>query len=462
MNQTTIVGQIKISDSLYPYSYNKTEEKITVYLGNHFVSLPEDTDTFVGQKYETQTEDKTLYKLCFPFSNEYMSIEEGSIVYYSLGNKISPVDYIIENYKENSRYSEIRFQFPELNYFIPSINRATIENQQIVISRLAEELLCFDFEYQNIIVNITFLSKMNCRKNVKATIETISEVKVKFAETDDIEFIRSLYEIIRCFFAFICNRKNIGLRKAVLVGKYPYKKNQEGKIVEVYSSTTQEIIFSQKFLEPEENDSIVAKTPHYSLFSEKISELFKLFSTEVNEYGPIVNSNSIHHSIKYRNLIDLEQSLHITATFEFYLKTLLPEISSQSTLDFFHDLEDLLEKYIEENKGKKREKAKEFKKRLNPNVALKDKIIKVYNGYSTWEPLKPILIEFFGENISGIAETANLWRNELAHEKREYQPSEDVIRAVRLIEHINYCIVLRKAGYNDEQIKNIVSEILTR
>ena len=34
--------------------------------------------------------------------------------------------------------------------------------------------------------------------------------------------------------------------------------------------------------------------------------------------------------------------------------------------------------------------------------------------------------------------------------------------AVRLVEHMNYCIVLRKAGYDDDQIKAIITEILVR
>lgn len=95
-------------------------------------------------------------------------------------------------------------------------------------------------------------------------------------------------------------------------------------------------------------------------------------------------------------------------------------------------------------------------------MSLKEKVLKAYEGYSNWESLKPILSEWFGQDVSSLADSANLWRNELAHEKREYQPDVDVVYAVRLIEHINYCIVLRKAGYTDEQIKNIVSEILTR
>ena len=88
--------------------------------------------------------------------------------------------------------------------------------------------------------------------------------------------------------------------------------------------------------------------------------------------------------------------------------------------------------------------------------------MKAYDGYATWQTLRPILSEWFGDDVTALASAANLWRNELAHEKREYQPDINVINAVRLIEHINYCIILRHAGYEDEQIKSILSEILAR
>ena len=198
------------------------------------------------------------------------------------------------------------------------------------------------------------------------------------------------------------------------------------------------------------------------MFSEKLPELFRLFSEETIESIATVNGNSIHHSIKYRNLIDLEQSLHITATFEYYVRTLLPEMSSSSTLAFINDLGVLLAEYIANCSGKKKQKAQKFKKSLNPQLALESKIQKAYDGYSTWQPLKPILAEWFGDDISALASAANSWRNELAHEKREYQPDVDVVNAIRLVEHINYCIVLRQAGFNDEQIKAIISDILIR
>ena len=44
----------------------------------------------------------------------------------------------------------------------------------------------------------------------------------------------------------------------------------------------------------------------------------------------------------------------------------------------------------------------------------------------------------------------------------EYCPDVKAIRAIRLVEHLNYCIILRKAGYSNEEIKNIIQEILAR
>lgn len=458
----SITGSIRISDYDYPFSYEKETERITVYLGMRAISVSENMSIVIGQKYGVMNGGKILYKLSVPLLNDSMTFENGKPKYVSLANQIRSVEYFIEDYQNNSKYTEMRLQFPELNYFIPSTSRAAISNEQIVVSRIKETLYAFNFKYHDTDVNISFNTKMDGKSGVKTTVETISEISLTFPETDDLEYLIGLYEVVRCFFAFICNRKNIGLRNAVLIGKYPTKKSHNDTIVESVTSTKQRIVFSQKYLEDKEAEKQVAKTPNIGLFSDKISELFCLFSEETKESIATVNGNSIHHSIKYRNLIDLEQSLHITATFEYYVRTLLPEMSSSSTLAFINDLNMLLDEYIEKNSGKKKRKAQKYKRSLNPQIALEDKIQKVYDGYLTWEPLKHILKEWFGDDISCLASAANLWRNELAHEKREYQPSEDVVNAIRLVEHINYCIVLRYAGYNDEQIKVIISDILIR
>ncbi len=462
MTEQTITGSIRISDYDYPFSYQNETEKITVYLGNKAITVPEDMDTVVGQKYGIMTGGKVLFKLGCSLSNDCMTFEDGQPKYVSLANQIRSIEYFIEDFQENSQYTEMRLQFPELDYFIPSRSRAKVSDEEITISRAKEILCSFGFKYHGVDATISFIAKMDGRSGVKTTAETISEVAILFPATDDLDFICGLYDVVRCFFSFVCNRQNIGLRNAVLIGEFPSKSIKSGKIVDVNRYTSQKIFFSQKYLEPEEDNKRIAKTPNIRLFSEKIAELFRLFSEETEESVATVNRNSIHHSIKYRNLIDLEQSLHITATFECYARTLLPEMSSASTLEFLSDLSIMLDEYIEKNSGKKKQKAQKFQKSLSPQIPLEDKVKKIYGGYSTWQSLTPILSEWFGEDVSVVAKAANSWRNELAHEKREYQPTIDVVKAIRLIEHINYCIVLRQAGYCDEQIKAIIEEILVR
>ena len=87
---------------------------------------------------------------------------------------------------------------------------------------------------------------------------------------------------------------------------------------------------------------------------------------------------------------------------------------------------------------------------------------KVIDGYDGWSPVKPILKDWFGNDYELLMKAANDWRNELAHEKRSYEPDLNTVKAVRLVEHLNYCIVLRKAGYNDDEISAILECTLAR
>lgn len=91
-----------------------------------------------------------------------------------------------------------------------------------------------------------------------------------------------------------------------------------------------------------------------------------------------------------------------------------------------------------------------------------EKMRKVIDGYDGWSPVKPILKDWFGNDYELLMKAANDWRNELAHEKRSYEPDLNTVKAVRLVEHLNYCIVLRKAGYNDDEISAILECTLAR
>lgn len=457
-----INGMTTICGRDIPFCFDTEKESITVYIGSSSIEIPEGMNTIVGQKLGMLTGGCTLFKLSVPFSNDCLAISGTEAKSVSCSNQIREVEYSIDDYAAGSRYTEMRLRFPELDYILPSMPRATIVGNDIVFSREKDSVYCFDINYCGKTINVSFVRASEAQANVKTTATTYSELQLKFQNTDDLEFLCDLYFSVRGFFEFICNRKNIGLRSVVLIGEYPRKKIEDGKIVDALGYTKQTMFFSQKYLEPIEELKQVKKAPNIGLFSERLQDLFQLFFEEKEGNGAIANGSSSHPSVKYRNLIDLEQSLHITAAFEYYVRTLLPEISSQETIEFLKDIEALVDGYIENATGKKKKKAKDFKKSLMPQISLEDKVLKVYGGYENWDSLLPILAEWFGDDVSELASAANLWRNELAHEKREYQPDVNVILAVRLVEHLNYCIILRKAGYNDEAIKSILAEVLVR
>ena len=95
--------------------------------------------------------------------------------------------------------------------------------------------------YRDAIVSVSFYRGAEAFFSVKATAETVSEVSIKFPETGDLEYISDLYLSVRGFFSFICNRQNIGLRNAMLIGRYPTKTLKEGKVVDKLGHTRQKL-----------------------------------------------------------------------------------------------------------------------------------------------------------------------------------------------------------------------------
>lgn len=446
-----------------PIFYDESTEKITVYFGDEGVALPDHMNKIIVKRLGVLTDGLILYKLSVPLFNTCAIMDGDPLVNVAQGTQNSDVDYYIRDYKPESTYTEMRLQFAELNYFLPSTGRAEITDKQIILSREKDQIYNFDIIFKGSEINISFEAKTKATSNCQVNTETYSELTLKFPETSDMDFLIELYIRTRNFFAFVCNRQNIALRDAMLIGSYMGKGlDEEKRVVDKEYRTQQKICFNQKYLEPLESTKNSKKVLSIGCFASKLQELFQLFFEKEGEEEALVNSGSIHRSFKYRNLIDLEHSLHITATFEYYVRAILPEMSSALTIEFIEDMKKLLDEYISSTSGKKKAKAQSFRKGLKPQISLEEKILKAYNGYGDWASLSEVLLEWFGGDVSDLADAANKWRNELAHEKREYCPDVKAIRAIRLVEHLNYCIILRKAGYSNEEIKNIIQEILAR
>lgn len=106
--EQSIAGSIRISESDYPFSYEKETERITVYLGTKAITIPDDSEIVIGQKYGMMTGGKILYKLSVPLSNNCMTFENGKPKFVSVATQIRSVEYYIEDYQEGSKYTQMK------------------------------------------------------------------------------------------------------------------------------------------------------------------------------------------------------------------------------------------------------------------------------------------------------------------------------------------------------------------
>jgi hypothetical protein len=451
-----------------PFHYENGE--IVFYLGGGICALEEGATSVVGQCHTALTGGKIFFHFPTPIGNfgTMNSTDElgnRQVQAISMGNIKHNVDFYVENYEEQSEFTQMRFAFSELDYFLPSGNACSLcgtegNLTELMFSRTPKELAEFVFYYLGHQIKFSLRIYAEGKCGTRSTAMTKTELLLKFEKTGDLDFFVNLFGLVSDAFCFICNRRNITLEGATLVGerlqKYPLHKDGKTIIDERLVSTSQTLVIINKYKESLESEKVIQKTIRYNTLSAGFKQLFSLFVDNK------VSVLSVHSSVAARNLIDLKQSLHTSAAFEHYYREYIPDTPSEEAMEFYNEIQSLLQEYAESHTGKKKKKAKSLMKGISPEPSLMDKILKVYRGCAGWTSLDDVLGEWFGNQVDDLAEIANEWRNELAHEKREYDPDLRVVKAIRLVEHLNYCIVLRQAGYCDEQIKTILEDLLVR
>lgn len=80
----------------------------------------------------------------------------------------------------------------------------------------------FPIEYKGKAVTFSLRISNNFHYSIKGSAETESALILEFDETDDFKFFYELYYLILHFFSFVCNRQNIALDSATLLGKSTY------------------------------------------------------------------------------------------------------------------------------------------------------------------------------------------------------------------------------------------------
>ncbi len=422
---------------------------LELFLGGSTFTFKKGVKVIIGKKHGTVNGGLILFHLALPLEN-FVSLKTPNYIEgvsdevpISTGTVKYEVDFYIDNYVDDSKFTRMEFSFAELKYFIPSSKMCNYfsENRNLEFIGKPKIIKSFNFKYKGRSVTLTLKLTTDYKLSNKWRAETDSILVFEFAETDDYNFFLDLYRLVHSLFSFLCNRQNISLEKAFLK--------------DIFVSSELNVI--NKYKEKNEDSQVIAKTIKYCILSSAFEGLFSMFLDDK------VSVLSMHSSRAARSLLDLKQCLQITAAFEYYHRTFLPEISSDETIQVYDDIRRLIKEYVDAQSGNKKKKAQHLLNALSPAVSLSDKICKVYYGYDSWSGVETILSEHFkNDNISKLASVANIWRNDLAHEKREYEPDQNVIAAIRLVEYLNYCIVLRKAGYADDEIKIILGEILTR
>lgn len=378
-------------------------------------------------------------------------------------NYSQAVDWVIKQYQPESVFNAVQFSFAELQYFCPSTSVVKAVDEEVVFDRTPKVIKEFDVSVGGVCCHISF--EVSCCGNyglARSQMEAVSKIIVSFPETDDLGFIEAIYCIVDAVFAFLCNRRNTKCLSMELCGNYKTKTLDHKKIVDVVRPYHCYMYFLNKYREDPENEKTIAKSFYSAMMLPYIDELFRLISEDIcSTKGETANISisSIHPSLKRRNLIDLQQSLHITAAFEFYVRRYLPEMVEEK--DRHVILKMLLMEFANKNTGDTKKLAKSLAENVIREPSLENKITKVYKGYKDWDGVRDCVEdEWFSDDVSILAKSANDWRNELAHEKRSYEPNIEAIRAIRLVEHLNYIIVLRKLGCKDSEIKEFLTNVL--
>jgi len=272
------------------------------------------------------------------------------------------VDFVVKDFEIGAQYSEARFTFAELQYFCPSTNVVKLlENDDVLFQGKSEAIRHFDVEIDGKKCEISFVvSGKGEYALANSNMRAESTILVKFEKTDDFDFLEKIYLLVDSVFAFICNRRNTTCTSMELVGSFLARRPVNGKIVEEPRRLKSEMYFIDKFRDEPESKDIAGKAIKAIPLFYHIGGLFVLMADDLSRSDADDPANisitSIPPSVERRRLIDLQQSLHITAAFEFYVRRYMPDMVKEEP---HHSvLRNYLQEFIDNHTGKEKKLAK--------------------------------------------------------------------------------------------------------
>lgn len=435
-----------ITDPKVAFSFEG--DQLTLYAGLTPVSL-------VGKESITGAAINTPYKYYFRLP----SIDCQSMI----GNIHVNTIYCVEGFEGDQRYSQMIFSFPALDYFLANV--LFEKNQPSLITEDKEYNWKYECNFRGQALSFLFTTQRESIGSTNYKYTWRGMLRISCEQSFDTDFAYQVARYVQELFSFIYNRADIALGNVVLLGhEKDSNKNIESEMnemskvkVEVHKPTVRSTLcFSELFTNAAPDFCKYNPEKHVGLtnLESKFGKLICMLFDDKILFSQLTQAE--------KKVYDLKHILCINFDFEYYY-TLLDK--------YFCNSEKVVTKCSEQEKSIQISKLTLSNKLIyifNPNYLLgrdqRNGIQIVNIDEVRWNGISGILSCYYDESLCNkLIDCYVEWRNAEAHAK-DYnvlsKNPQELIESLRFVECMNYSVVLRMAGYSDDEARSIIDRLL--
>jgi len=334
-------------------------------------------------------------------------------------------------------------------------------NSMVAIKKVEQSKKEFKFVFRGVDISASFFVGYIHHTQSKTPIDLKSGLRLSFPETNDINFIVSLSNVVKDFFMFICYRSNIVFEDIEIHQK-------------IKSHLKPDRMHSIKnYLHESKSDNVkkeipknISKTIPYSFVEDHLSSLFN-FIADNKLYTE-------HIPISKRNGFTIGRMILMTAAFEWNANKFLDvEPISKNRSAVVKDVLDELTNGYPEKMGYNRKKRENLDfivstiKDMQISLSVKVKYaLEKYKIviYPFAEALYTLNNHAFDFDVvkKDMSSRIEYHRNAFAHGNIEKEVYSEIILDLLILQWLTYCVVLDQCGYNQKDIITIVDKIFDR
>ena len=413
------------------------------------IDLQSDLEYLIAEDIDTYG-IKVFFINNAPFASDnwkWSSNESKRVYYYmELKSLLQPLSF-----------NKIIFEFPELNFFYPVKNGfMSGHNEESIFTvepiPYQQTKQSFSFNLHGEPIELVFGVSGAYRFNNSAPLSFSSQLSCSFRDTNSISVIIDLYHIIKQLFHFLCHRRSICFNdiRIKCIGK-------EGK----YTVGQFHVLFDES---TQEDESVIKETICIDYVKSHLNQLIQLISDNqlYSEHIPRDNK-STHHITTASFILD-------AAAFEWSFRNLYREfIPSEYRIKVKQDILKAIDEIKCEYNSKKKSEANLYYKIVkNTERSLSERVLYALRDFDdVLSEFIQILykynnLKYDKKSYNKIADELQNYRNAFAHGDIDNEMNGEFILDTIVLEWLDYCIVLKTVGYDNDEIFNIINYIFHR